>query len=342
MVKFGKNGSDATHAAVRLARAATGRDVVLRSSNDAFLGVHDWFIGSTVMSSGVPEAVRNLTDTFETNDLLSVQQAFDRQDGKVAAVILEPAGAKLATTEFLGELRELCRRRGTVLIFDEIVSGFRVAPGGAQELHGITPDLSTFGKAMANGYPISALVGRAEIMELGGLAHRRTRTFLMSSTYGPERASIAAASATVSALTDGSIIEGNQQVGRALMDCVRQSSEDAGLSHRLFCTGLPVSPVIHTLDEQGNVDLAMRTALMTLLIERRILVNPNFFSPAACHRGRVVEQSLEALRTAILSLPAALTQSGTNGRSGICATGLDLKLDQAHYLLFRCHFLIFL
>lgn len=318
MVKFGKNGSDATYGAVRLARAYTGRDVVLRSASDAFLGVHDWFIGSTVMSRGVPLSSRELTDVFSVNDRGSVIAAFDRNQDRVAAVVLEPAGFEPATVDFLRWLKDFCHSRGAVLVFDEVVSGFRLAPGGAQQVLGVTPDLSAFGKAMANGYPLSALVGCREIMSLGGIHHKSERVFLMSSTYGAERASLAAAIQTVKILRDGKVIQENERVGVRLLETVRRASHEAGLDGRVVARGHGTSPVIMTLDKDGKPDFALRTALMHHLLEHSILVNPNFFSPAACHRGSVVDRTVAALENAICTV-------GINGGDNFATFGEPIK-----------------
>ena len=163
MVRFGKNGSDATSGAVRLARAYTGRDLIACCG---YHGWHDWYIGATSRNRGVPEAVRRLTIPFEYNNIEDLRRIFEDHPGNVAAVIMEPVGITEPKNEFLPQVRELTQREGALLIFDEVVTGFRIALGGAQEYFGVAPDLTCLGKAMANGYPLSAVVGRREIMEL--------------------------------------------------------------------------------------------------------------------------------------------------------------------------------
>ncbi|HUE19460.1 MAG TPA: aminotransferase class III-fold pyridoxal phosphate-dependent enzyme, partial [Stellaceae bacterium] len=163
MVRFGKNGSDVTAAAVRLARAFTGRDHV------AVCGYHgwqDWYIGSTARNRGVPEAVRRLTHGFTYNDLESLKRVLTEHSGDVAAVILEPMNSQAPKDGFLEGVKELAHRHGALLVFDEVITGFRFANGGAQEFFGVTPDLACFGKGVANGYPVSAIAGRADIMKL--------------------------------------------------------------------------------------------------------------------------------------------------------------------------------
>src|SRR2546425_4893353 len=163
MVRFGKNGSDVTSGAVRLARAFTGRDVIAACG---YHGWQDWYVGTTTRSLGVPKSVRALTRTFTYNRIETLEQLFDEHPGQVAAVIMEPVGIEAPRPQFLESVRELCTRHGTLLIFDEIVTGFRLAPGGAQEHFAVLPDLACFGKGMSNGFPLSALVGRRQIMAL--------------------------------------------------------------------------------------------------------------------------------------------------------------------------------
>jgi glutamate-1-semialdehyde 2,1-aminomutase len=171
MVKFTKNGSDVTTAATRLARAFTGRDLVAVCEDQPFFSTDDWFIGDTAMPAGVPGAIRDLTVGFRFNDLASVRALFDRYAGQVAAIVLEPATAVEPAPDFLAGLRDLCTTEGTLLVFDEMITGFRWHLRGAQHLYGVNPDLSTFGKAMGNGFAIAALVGRRDVMERGGLRH---------------------------------------------------------------------------------------------------------------------------------------------------------------------------
>jgi len=189
-VRFGKNGSDATLAATRLARAHTGRDVIAMCG---YHGWHDWSIGTTSRNLGIPKAVRELTVTFPFNDAAALERIFKESPADIAAVILEPAAATDPEPEFLEQVKRLAHEHGALLIFDEIVAGFRAHLGGAQARYGVTPDLATFGKAMANGMPISAVVGRADIMSL-------MEEIFFSATFGGETLSLAAAIATLDKL----------------------------------------------------------------------------------------------------------------------------------------------
>lgn len=191
MVKFAKNGSDATTAAVRLARAATGRPRVAICADHPFFSVDDWFIGTTAMSAGIPAATTELTVSFPYGDLAATEALLGRYEGEIACLVLEPAAAEEPPPGYLEGLRALADRHGCVLVFDEMITGFRWSEAGAQGLYGVTPDLSTFGKALGNGFAVSALAGRRELMERGGLRHSGDRVFLLSTTHGAETHSLA-------------------------------------------------------------------------------------------------------------------------------------------------------
>ena len=169
MVKFAKNGSDVTTAAVKLARAYTGRNVIAICGDQPFFSTDDWFIGTTAMNAGVPRAITEMTLKFRYNDLESLRDLFDRYPDQIACVMMEAEAVIPPTTSYLHQVKELCEQHGTVLIFDEMITGFRWHLGGAQRFHGVVPHLSTFGKAMGNGFAISALLGKRDIMRLGGL-----------------------------------------------------------------------------------------------------------------------------------------------------------------------------
>jgi len=189
-VRFGKNGSDATAGAIRVSRAFTGRD---RVAVCGYHGWQDWYIGSTARNLGVPQATRDLTHGFTFNDAESLQELMRAYPGEFAAIILEPMNVTPPTADFLHQVQDIARANGAVLVFDETITGFRFANGGAQEYFGVTPDLATFGKGLANGYPVSALAGRADIMKL-------MEEVFFSFTFGGETLSLAAAKATIEKL----------------------------------------------------------------------------------------------------------------------------------------------
>jgi len=197
MVKFTKDGSSATTAAIRLARAYTGRDMVALCADHPFFSYDDWAIGVSPMDSGIPRDISALTLTFRYNDLSGVQALFAEHPGRIAAVIMEAEKDVEPARDYLTSLRTLCHQHGALLIIDEMITGFRWPQASAQRHHGIEADLSTFGKALGNGFAISALAGKREIMRLGGLDHDRDRVFLLSSTHGAETHALAAALAVM-------------------------------------------------------------------------------------------------------------------------------------------------
>ncbi len=208
MVRFGKNGSDATAGAVRIARGFTRRDHILVCG---YHGWQDWYIGSTSRNLGVPQATQALTHTFSYNNIESLENRLIEHAGEVAAIILEPMNVETPRPGYLEEVRDLATRNGVILIFDEMVTGFRFANGGAQERFGVTPDLTTFGKGMANGFPLSAVCGRRDLMML-------MEEIFFSFTMGGEALSLAAAHATLSRLCREPVIETMRSRGQKLTD----------------------------------------------------------------------------------------------------------------------------
>ena len=234
MVRFMKNGSDATSAAVRVARAATGRDMIAAGG---YHGWHDWYICTTTRSVGVPSIVSRLTKSFVYNDLSSLRRLFRSHPGRYAAVILEPIGVEEPKPGFLNEVAELTRKNGALLIFDEVVTGFRLALGGGQEHFGVQADLCCFGKALANGFPLSAVTGRKRHMKVFNDA-------FISTTFGGELLSLAAARATLAKMRSHGVIPHLWQQGRRLQDGFNTLAREAGLDRHARCVGLPPHTVI--------------------------------------------------------------------------------------------------
>jgi glutamate-1-semialdehyde 2,1-aminomutase len=305
MVKFAKNASDATSAAIRLARAATGHDLVVLCHDQPYFSSQDWFVGTLPISAGVPDAVRALNRSFSYNDLESLRQILRENDGAVACVILEPATALAEPVPgFLQGVRELCDRYGVVLIFDETITGFRWCAGGAQSLYGVTPDLSTWGKAMGNGFPIAALAGRRELMELGGLATDKPRVFLLSSTHGAETASLAAFRAVVRAYEEHDPITTMERQGAALAAGVNEVAAEAGIGDHLSVLGRASCLVFRTTAADGVPSQAMRTLFLQEILRRGVLGQSYVIS--AAHTDADVEQTIEAARGATIAYRKAL------------------------------------
>lgn len=295
MVKFAKNGSDATTAAVRLARAVTGR-VTVAVCDQPFFSTDDWFIGTTAMSGGVPADHAAATVRFSYNDLDSLAAVL--ADGDVACVVMEAATATAEPDPgFLTGVRRLCDRHGTLLVFDEMITGFRWAAGGAQAVYGVTPDLSCWGKAMGNGFPLSALAGRRRYMELGGLRTDRDRVFLLSSTHGPEAASLAAFRAVAAAYRSEDPVARMEHAGIRLAAGVTAAVAEAGLADHITVTGRPSCLVFGTADADGVPSQAYRTLFLQELLRRGVLGQS--FVTSAAHGDDDVDATVAAVRDAL-------------------------------------------
>ena len=273
MVKFCKDGSDATSGAVRLARAYTGRDLIACCADHPFFSTDDWFIGTTPMNAGIPEAIRQLTVTFRYNDLASAEALFDQYPGRIAAFILEPARTEEPHEGYLQALQRLCHANGALLILDEMITGFRWHNGGAQKVYDIVPDLSAFGKALANGFSVSALAGRREFMRLGGLDHYdRPRVFLLSTTHGAETHAMAAAIATMRVYQHEAVIEHLYRQGTRLKAQVEEAIRRHGLTEFVKISGRPCCLLYATLDQDGRPSQAFRTLFLQETIRRGVLM----------------------------------------------------------------------
>jgi glutamate-1-semialdehyde 2,1-aminomutase len=299
MVKFAKNGSDATTAAVRLARAATGRDLIAICADQPFFSTDDWFIGTTAMNAGVPKAVSDLTVSFRYNDLDSVRTLFQTYPGQIAGLILEAMSVSCEPRPgFLQGLRALCTEHGALLIFDEMITGFRYDNGGAQALVGVTPDLSCFGKALGNGFAVSALAGLRTHMELGGFPGAdRPRVFLLSTTHGAEGHSLAAARAVMRIYREQDVVATMYRQGALLADGVREEIETRGLTDYVTLTGRPCNMVYGTRDAQFAPSQPFRTLFLQELLARGVLA-PSFVISAA-HTDDDVAETVAAVGGAL-------------------------------------------
>lgn len=311
MVKFAKNGSDVTTAAVRLARAATGRDLVALCSDHPFFSTDDWFITTTAMSAGIPRAVAELTVGFHYNDLASLEACFDAHPDQIAAVVMEGESSTPPQPGFLEGVARICRERGAVFVLDEMITGFRLHQRGAQGLHGIDPDLATYGKALGNGMAVSALVGRRELMELGGLHTERERVFLLSTTFGGETHALAAAMAVMDAYESEPVIEHMWRYGERLADAVRTAVADAGLDGLVGVEGRPCNLLFFTKDPDGNRSQPYRTLFIQELVARGV-IGPSFVDSYA-HDDAALDQTVDAVRGALGVYRRAVDAGTTDG-----------------------------
>jgi glutamate-1-semialdehyde 2,1-aminomutase len=312
MVKFAKNGSDATTAAVRLARAATGRPMVAVCASQPFFSVDDWFICTTPMSAGTGPHTRDLTVGFTYNDLASVRALLDAHPGQIACVILEAATAMAEPAPgFLEGLRDLADRDGFVLVFDEMITGMRWAAGGAQSVYGVTPDLSAWGKALGNGFAVSALAGKRELMEIGGLDTDASRPFLLSTTHGAETTGLAAYLAVAEAYRERDVVGTMEKQGAKLADAVNAESAAAGLSDFVTCVGRPSCLVFVTCDPEGRPSQEFRTLFLQELLQRGVLGQS--FVISAAHTDDDIDLTVDAVRGSLEVYARALEAGSTQG-----------------------------
>ena len=260
-VRYGKNGTDATSAAIRLARAFTGRD---RVATCGYHGWQDWYIGATTRHKGIPRAVRDLTHTVPYNDLDAIDRLMSAHKGEFAALILEPMNATDPAPGYLRGLKDLVHAHGALLVFDEVITGFRYHLGGAQALFGITPDLASFGKAMGNGMPISAIVGRADVM-------REMEDVFISGTFGGEALSLAAAIATIDKMEREPVIEKLWRLGATLADGVAQLTARHGLDGLIGLVGKAPWKIITVADHPTARKEAIKTLFAHHMLRSGVL-----------------------------------------------------------------------
>jgi glutamate-1-semialdehyde 2,1-aminomutase len=306
MAKFAKNGSDVTTAAVKLARASTGRELVVVCEDHPFFSVDDWFIGTTDMSAGIPQVIRDLTLKFHYNDLESLANLFAKYPNQIACVFMEVERLDTPKDGFLAQVKELCHKNGALLIFDEIITGFRWHLGGAQTYYDIVPDLSTFGKALGNGFSISALVGKKEIMELGGLRHNKEKVFLLSTTFGAETHCLAAAMATMKVYESEPVIEHLYRQGERLIKGIDQSVQEHRLDGYFGTIGKPCNLLFYTRDENKQPSQPMRTLFLQEVIKHGVIAPSLVVSYS--HTDKDIDHTLNAFNEALFIYRKALDE----------------------------------
>jgi len=273
MVKFTKNGSTATTAAIKLARAYTGREMVARCAEHPFFSYDDWFIGSTPITKGITQKDIENTKLFNYNDIESLEQLFQEYPQQIACVILEPATIEHPKDNFLHKVKELCHKNGVVFILDEMITGFRWDLKGAQHYYNIEADLCTFGKAMANGFSVAAVAGKREIMELGSIEFEgKERLFLLSTTHGAEMCGLGAFVETVKFIKENNVIKHLWQYGKSLIDLMNSMAKDYGIEKNFVAGGIECSPYYLTFDNEGNNSLGLRTLFAQEMIKNGVLM----------------------------------------------------------------------
>ena len=294
MVRFVKTGSEADAAAVRVARAATGREVVLYCG---YAGWHEWHAVTTPRSKGIPKDLGRFVAPFAYNDLDSLERALEEHRGRVAAVIMEPVLLDEPRPGFLAGVKAAAHRHGALLIFDEIVSGFRWAVGGAQEHFGVVPDLATFGKGMANGLPLAAVVGRRDLMA-------EFDEIFVSSTFGGDTLALAACRATLDEYAREPVIARMWAMGRRFQDGFRALAARLGVPAE--CVGYPVHPKVIIRHDREPQQRLLTSLFLQETAARGVIVHFAGFNVSFSHREADVDQSLEACAAALGAVGEAL------------------------------------
>ncbi len=295
MVRFGKNGSDVTSGAVRVARAWTKRDKIACCG---YHGWQDWYIGSTGRNLGVPKAVQDLTLKFEYNNIESLQRLFDEHDGEIAAVIMEPVNFFEPKDDFLNKVKSMAKENGAVLIFDEVITGFRMSLGGAQEYYNVIPDLACFGKAMANGMPVSIVVGKSEIMQMFD-------EVFFSFTFAGELASLSASVSTINALKKRDGISQIWAMGERLQKGYAQLVEELDVGHITKMIGFPFWPEYLFLDKAGSPSMEIQSLFQQEIVRRGILTRAGMMISSS-HTNIEIDKTLAVFKDALIVVKEAV------------------------------------
>ncbi len=299
MVRFSKNGTDVTSAAVKIARAYTKREKI------AYCGYHggsaDWFGITTLLNKGIPKIMENLILKFEYNKIKSLEQLFIENPGEIAAVIMEPIVYEKPKDKFLENVKEIAKQNGAVLIFDEMVTGFRVSLGGAQQYYNVIPDLATFGKGVANGMPLSILVGRKEIMQ-------ECESVFFSMTFGGETLSLATAKATIEEMQDKRVIEHFWKQGGKLKEAYNQLAHKYELENHTKCTGLPVHNQFEFINDNGLAWYELKSLFLQETVKRGILFS-GVNNVCLSHSNEDIEKTTRVIEETFIILKKAITEN---------------------------------
>jgi glutamate-1-semialdehyde aminotransferase len=314
MIKFAKNGSIVTTAAVKLARAFTGRKLVAFPSDHPFYSYDDWFIGTTLCNKGVPDEFSKLSVTFKSCDINSLSQLFQQYPDQIACVITEPEKSQCGNgcqceqrpEVFLKDAIDLAHQNGALFIFDEMVSGFKTHLPGAISKYNLRPDMATWGKGIANGFSFCALTGTKEIMKLGGITNiGEEKVFLISTTHGGETHAMAAANATIEVFKKQNVIVHNQLIGDALIQACQKAILSANISKYVDIISCNWLVAFNFRDDQGQVSAAMRTLAMQEMIKKGVLFQ-GAFSPCFSHSLEDVSYFVEAFAETLHVLKDAI------------------------------------
>ncbi|WP_435320914.1 aspartate aminotransferase family protein [Haloarchaeobius sp. TZWSO28] len=307
MVRFGKNGNDVTTLAAKLARAHTGRDII------ATQGYHGWpdvFMSSNPgLSSGIPDVVGEYTESFDYNDIESLERIFEEHPDDVAAIVTTPVNMSAPEDDFIQQMREIADREDALLVFDEILTGFRFALGGAQEYYGVTPDLACFAKGISNGYPLSALAGREDVMRT-----MENPDFMFSMTYAGEAASLAAAKACITEqIEQGDVHDHIWRQGEAIKNGYNDLAEDHGLEHITASSGLGPRVSVNFNDAENASSNALESLFMQEAHRGGVLFSGSHL-PSYSHSDEDIEEMLAVYDDALAELEDALDADAVEER----------------------------
>jgi len=305
MVKFAKNGSTVTTAATKLARAYTGKKLIVRCINHPFFSYDDWFIGNTVVDRGIPEEIKKLTVNFEFNNIDSLKEVFEKNKGEVACVILEPTTHIQPKKDFLKKVEKLTHENNALLISDEISCAFRV-DYASYKRYGFTPDLVTIGKGIANGYAIDALLGKRKVMELGGIEHKQERVFLISTTFGATMAELGAMMATIDFFKKHNVLDHLWNYNQKLMEGVNKIAEDLGIRNNFYFEGFPGRLNFVAKDKNKKDSYEFRTLFLQEMLKRGILIP--WITNSYSHKQKELETTLEAIKKTLKVYKMALAK----------------------------------
>ena len=295
MIRFAKTGSDAGTAAIRAARAITKRD------NIAYWGGggvwHDWFTIITSRNEGIPKSLGKMIQKFKYNNIESLKILFEKWKGEVAAVYMEPMMTEFPKKNFLMDVKKLTKKHGTVLIFDEVITGFRYANGGAQELLKIQADIVVFGKGIANGMPLAAITGKRKHME-------KFNDIFYSTTYGGETLSLAASMAVINEIKTKPVIKHCWKLGEELMSKFNKLTNEVDVKIKM--EGIPIRSSVICKDANNNPSLLIKSLFYQEMIKRGILLGPGYVFLSYSHSQKDLKKTLEAAEKSLKIVKKAI------------------------------------
>jgi glutamate-1-semialdehyde aminotransferase len=315
MIKFAKNGSIVTTAAVKLARAYTGRKLVAFPGDHPFYSYDDWFIGTTQCNKGVPEDITNLSVTFKGCDIESLKQLFEKYPDQIACIITEPEKTQCSSCacntdpeKFLKAAIDLAHANGALFIVDEMVTGFKTDFPGSISKYNLNADMATWGKGVANGFSFCGLTGKKEVMQLGGINREgQEKVFLISTTHGGETHTMAAALSTISEFKLNNVVKHNHEIGDNLILSTKNLVKELNVTEFIDIINCNWLPAFVFRDQKKEISSAYRTLMLQEMIKRGVLFQ-GAFAPCYSHTHDDVEYFIQAFRESIEVYKKALEE----------------------------------